>query len=363
LLVIPDNNGEILSFDTSLTETHAFADKKLYIVPVDSIDIDLDHQKEIISVNVETLALTVLRSDLSHPASFQMPSKNFVHALFSVKRTPGKDPVLVMFNENTEYHFSYFINPLYYSRWGIYAGIFLSVYLFILLIRKIQRIQLEKRFATEKKITELQMKIARNQMDPHFTMNAINAVIDAVRREETDLACDNLLHFSKMYRSLVLSADKIKRPLCEELEFTENYLALEKFRFGDRFTYKIDIDPAVDLSWEVPKMVIQSPVENAVKHGLLKKESGGEVVVHVFTESHNLILEITDNGIGREQSAKSEKTSTGKGMQIMGQFFDLYYKITGIRVTSEITDLNDAATGQTGTRATTTINLKGNPVK
>jgi hypothetical protein len=71
-------------------------------------------------------------------------------------------------------------------------------------------------------------------MDPHFTMNAINAVIDAINREEKEQVRDNLLHFSKMYRSLVLSADKFKRTLREEIDFTENYLAL--FELYQRIT-------------------------------------------------------------------------------------------------------------------------------
>jgi two-component system sensor histidine kinase YesM len=71
-----------------------------------------------------------------------------------------------------------------------------------------------------------------------------------------------------MFRSLVLSGDKIQRSLAEELEFSRNYLELEKFRFRDRFDYRIEIDEQVNLNMLVPKMIIQSPVENAVKHGL-----------------------------------------------------------------------------------------------
>jgi LytS/YehU family sensor histidine kinase len=202
-------------------------------------------------------------------------------------------------------------------------------------------------------------------------MNAINAVVDAINREEKEQARDNLLHFSKMYRSLVLSADKIKRSLREEIDFTENYLALEKFRFGNRFTYNIRIDPDVDLGWEVPKMVIQSPVENAVKHGLRTKDvgcgawdvgrgtegEGGFILIRVRNEERALVLEITDNGVGREAAAKEGKTSTGKGMEIMEQFFDLYHKITGIRVQSNIMDLRDETGKAAGTKVVVIIPL------
>ena len=194
-------------------------------------------------------------------------------------------------------------------------------------------------------------------MDPHFTLNAINSVVDAINREEKEEARENLLHFSKMYRSLVLSADKIKRSLREEIDFTENYLALERFRFGQRFSYYIRINPDVELTWEVPKMVIQSPVENAVKHGLLDKTCGGIIEIHARHEDHKLILEITDNGAGRESSALAGKTSTGKGMEIMEQFFGLYYKITGTRVQSKVFDLQDEAGNASGTKVIVTIPL------
>jgi LytS/YehU family sensor histidine kinase len=249
-----------------------------------------------------------------------------------------------------DYLISYDRNPMYYGKWGLYAGIYLIILLFTLLIRKIQRIQIEKRILIEKKITELQLKIVRNQMDPHFTMNAINSVIDAVNRQENEEAGLNLVLFSKMYRSLVLSADKIKRTLKEEIDFTENYLALERFRFRKKFDFTIVIDPKIDLQWEVPKMVIQSPVENAVKHGLYNKPSGGKIAIQAFVNGNILVLSVQDNGIGRDLAAQSEEKSTGMGTQIMDQFLGLYYTITGKKVTLHVEDLYDPGGNPCGTK-------------
>lgn len=276
---------------------------------------------------------------------------------FSRKTIKNKPPLICINSEIYFHLLSYQKNPFWPLRWAIWLCIWSGVFLFTLMIRKVQRVQLEKQFATEKKITELQLKIVRNQMDPHFTMNAINAVVDAINREEKEQARDNLLHFSKMYRSLVLSADKIKRTLKEEIDFTESYLALEQFRFGGRFSYQITINEDVDQSWEVPKMVIQSPVENAVKHGLLNREAGGMIEIHARKEAHRLILEITDNGIGREAASANGKTSTGKGLEIMGQFFELYHRITGIMVQSTVSDLKDEAENPTGTQVIVVIPL------
>ncbi len=360
--VIPMKNGDLFLFDTTFRTVDLY-ELNQPITYLQQFDVDIDGQTEILNFDKVSKLLTIYREDFGHPASVNVECADPQHTTISLKEDKDKPTLISLCTGNLQYLLSYQKNPFWQTRWGVWAAIWLAVFLFTLLIRKTTRIQLEKRFATEKKITELQLKIVRNQMDPHFTMNAINAVVDAIRREETDQACDNLLHFSKMYRSLVLSADKIKRTLREEIDFTENYLALEKFRFGNRFIYTIRINPDVDMNWEVPKMVIQSPVENAVKHGLLKKEAGGEIVIFARHEDRKLILEITDNGVGRAASAVEGKTSTGKGMEIMEQFFDLYHKITGIRVYSEIIDLNNPENEQNGTKVITIIPLKSSPGK
>jgi hypothetical protein len=369
-LVIPLASGDIFFFDT-LFKKYDVVSLNQPITYLQRMDVDLDGQPEILVFDIVSRRMTIYREDFSHPSSINVECADPSETTISLKNGNNKPSLISLCAGNLHYTLSYQENPYWNTRWGIWAAISLSVFLFTLLIRKIQRSQLEKRFATEKKITELQLKIVRNQMDPHFTMNAINAVVDAINREEKEQARDNLLHFSKMYRSLVLSADKIKRSLREEIDFTENYLALEKFRFGNRFTYNIRIDPDVDLGWEVPKMVIQSPVENAVKHGLRTKDvgcgawdvgrgtegEGGFILIRVRNEERALVLDITDNGVGREAAAKEGKTSTGKGMEIMEQFFDLYHKITGIRVQSNIMDLRDETGKAAGTKVVVIIPL------
>jgi len=354
-LAVSVSENEIYCFDTAFNQAFKIKIKKGMFHRPDTLDIDSDGVCEVLSMDENRNIFTVFRQDLNHPVSVTFHPAIWSGMLVSVIKKPGNAPLLSVFNGTSEFILSYKHNPYYYTRWAVYLAISLSIYLFILLIRRIQSIQLKKQQQTEKKITELQMKIVRNQMDPHFTMNAINAVVDAINREAKEDARDNLLHFSRMYRSLILSADKIKRSLGEEIEFTENYLALEKFRNNEKFSYQIEIDPSVEQSWEVPKMVIQSPVENAVKHGFRNTSSGGLLTIHAKTSGHELILEITDNGMGRDKASRKGSSSTGKGQQIMAEFFELYYKITRIRVHSEITDLYDPEGHASGTRVRVSI--------
>jgi len=357
-LMIPNRNGQIFCFDTmfNLVEKINLGQS---ISEMSLIDIDNDNQNEIILRNDELNRITVFRNNFKDPVSLNdIKLYDYRRTRFSLIYGIPNSPRLFIHSGDMEYTIVYGKTPMRFIKWIIYLSIYLSILLFTILVRKNQSIQLRKRYDTEKKITELQLKIVRNQMDPHFTLNAINTVVDAINKENKEEARENLVHFSKMFRSLVLSADKIKRTLGEEIEFTENYLALEKFRFGNRFNYKIVIDPEVDLSWDVPKMVIQSSVENAVKHGLLNKDAGGVILIHAARNDHKLSLEITDNGVGRSAASQREKSSTGKGLEIMEQFFILYHKITGIKVQSSVIDLEDENGIPKGTKVVVEISLQ-----
>lgn len=347
--MMPLFNGEVIEIDTGWTNHHV-VDLETPISHFHQFDIEGDGENEIFLFSSVDRHLTIYREGFRHPVTLSMPSEERTRTVISREELKGRNPNVRISSGHFHYTVSYSKNPFWPLRWVVWGAIWLAVFLFVLLIRKTQRLQIEKRLKTEKKITELQLKIVRNQMDPHFTMNAINAVIDAVNREEKELARDNLLHFSKMYRSLVLSADKIKRSLREEIEFTENYLALEQFRFRDRFRYVIDVRSGVDLATEVPKMVIQSPVENAVKHGLQKKGSAGEVRIVISKEPKTLVIEVTDNGVGRAATAEIGTVGTGKGMEMMNQFFELYHRITGVKVQSAVTDLADETGKPAGTK-------------
>lgn len=347
--MMPLFNGEVIEIDTGWAHHHV-VDLENPFSHLHQFDIEDDGENEIFLFSSVDRHLTIYRQGFRHPVTLSMPSEERSRTVISREEIKGRNPNIMISSGHFHFTISYGKNPFWPLRWVVWSAIWLAVFLFVLLIRKTQRMQIEKRLKTEKKITELQLKIVRNQMDPHFTMNAINAVIDAVNREEKDQARDNLLHFSKMYRSLVLSADKIKRSLREEIEFTENYLALEQFRFQYRFRYVIDVQPDVDLSVEVPKMVIQSPVENAVKHGLQKKGSAGEVRILIRKEEKNLVIEVTDNGVGRAATAESGTGGTGKGMEMMNQFFELYHRITGVKVHSMVDDLKDAEGKPAGTK-------------
>lgn len=321
-------------------------------------DLDEDGEEEWIFLNRNSQELVVTKEKFRHVARTPVFIENSKHTTISFKLEPGKKPVLFINSGKHNYYFEYQFNPMYYARFGIYAGIYLGLFLFASIIRKIQRSQLQRRYQAEKKITELQLKIVRNQMDPHFAMNAINSAISAIGQNRTEEASQHLHSFARLYRHLVLTADHITCKLSEELEFTENYIAMMQFRFADRFLYEKQISPEVEADKTViPKLLIQSQVENAIRHGLLPRNGGGVLSLVISRQDSMLKITVTDNGVGRERAREAGETSTGKGNKMVQEFLALFQKITGQQVSYEVHDLYNQQGQPAGTRVEMLIPL------
>jgi hypothetical protein len=356
LLMLPENNKDEMLVVNEQFEV--LAKKKIFALesPLVWFDLDKDGLKEMISIDPIQGKLVIVRSSMSHPVYIDLNPGNGGQPVFSLKENGKEMPELVIWDHSALTLLSYQMNPLFYLKWLIYLGIYLSILLFSWFIRRVQRYQIEQKMQIEKKITELQMKIVKNQLDPHFTLNAVNSIIYAVGNNEPQRATEHLYHFSNLYRHLLLTADQYKCSLKEELDFTVNYLKMEQLRFRDKFTYTINED-GVDQTIEVPKMCIQTAVENAVKHGISPVKTGGEIMVKVSQSDSQLLIEVSDNGLGREASAKLKTSSTRKGMQLTQQYFDLFTKITNRKVTSEVIDLKDDAGNSDGTKVCIAIEV------
>lgn len=361
-ICVPLRNGNVQVYDSSLSLIkEKRVDFKLSNnVNQNRFDLDGDDDLEIVIPRLEKKQIVITESDLSDPVIVDVDFQGGDKYYFSLKRNGAEKPELAVFGGNSLTLIRYDVNSLYKYRWFIYAAIYFTLLAFIFIIRKIQRLQIEKKLKIEKKINELQLKIVRNQLDPHFALNAVNSAIDAINNNKSSDAGQHLFHFSQMFRSLVLSSDSIKRPLKEEIEFTENYVKMEQFRFKDKFLFELQIEPQVDINCEVPKMIIQSHVENAVKHGLAaKKEGMGKLFIHITqTNDACLTIEIRDNGPGLHNTGEKTSASTGKGLEIMNNLYELFYKITNRRITAEITEIVDEAGHPAGTLVKVVIPLK-----
>lgn len=150
----------------------------------------------------------------------------------------------------------------------------------------------------------LALKSLRSQMNPHFIFNALNSVNHFVAQNDERTANRFLSEFSMLMRLVLENSQEDFITLQKEYEIITLYLKLEHYRFRDKFEYDITIDDDVNMeAIEIPPMLIQPYIENAVWHGLRYKESKGHLSLTIKNNSHGgLTIEITDNGIGRKRS-------------------------------------------------------------
>ncbi|SFN53641.1 Tetratricopeptide repeat-containing protein [Bizionia echini] len=159
----------------------------------------------------------------------------------------------------------------------------------------------------------LALKSLRSQMNPHFIFNALNSVNSFIASNDERTANRYLSDFSQLMRSVLENSEADFIPLEKEIALLELYTKLEHFRFQDKFDYEITVSDNVVVSdFQIPPMLLQPYIENAVWHGLRYKTTKGFLSIKIDKKSHSEVtITITDNGIGRKRS-KDLKTNNQK---------------------------------------------------
>jgi sensor histidine kinase YesM len=150
-----------------------------------------------------------------------------------------------------------------------------------------------------------------------------------------------LTRLSALLRTSLRESSSMLKPVSEELDFVRNYCELQKLRFGERFNYSIFIGEDVNLNKELPKMTIQTFVENAIKHGFENRKDGGiiEIIITHDGDYHTIVLR--DNGIGRAESGKIRSDGSGYGIKTVYRVIDIMNKNNHMKTSLEIRDLMD----------------------
>lgn len=201
-------------------------------------------------------------------------------------------------------------------------------------------------------INRVRMENLRARISPHFTFNVLGREINQFKgSEEVKTSLMNLVKYLR--RSLELT-EKLSVSLHDELDFTQTYIALEKGRMGDDFTVCVTVEEGLDTSRIiVPSMMVQIPVENAIRHGLAGKEGEKELTIRVSREGNGICIEIRDNGQGYFQQVVSATRGTGTGLKILYQTIQMLNarnKGDNIRFS-----INNRSDGHTGTLVTVYI--------
>jgi len=174
---------------------------------------------------------------------------------------------------------------------------------FILLKRQKRKVGLKNELNASKLIA------IQSQMNPHFIFNAINSIQDLILKGDIDNSYNYIIKFSKLVRQTLHFSDKTFIDIEEEVELLKIYLELEKLRFKADFEYTINTNGIDDL--QVPPMLVQPFVENAIKHGLLHKEGLKKLSIS-FYKNDALKCTVIDNGIGRKKAQEINKRQQKK---------------------------------------------------
>ncbi len=163
----------------------------------------------------------------------------------------------------------------------------------------------------EAKLAQAQLDVLRSQMEPHFLFNSLNAIARLTRKDPPS-AERMTFQLAAFLRVALECAGSREVPLSQELEFLENYLAIQKTRFGDRLT--INVAVAEDLlSIPVPSLILQPLAENAIRHGIAHSAGPGYLKVSAARNNGSLRIQIADNGAGMD--IKRDEGSEGFGLR------------------------------------------------
>ncbi len=238
----------------------------------------------------------------------------------------------------------------------------------ILIYRRIKRIrqksEVEARLLEiEKQKFDLEQKALRLQMNPHFIFNSLNSIQSYILSHNTEKAVTYLGKFSQLMRLILTNSGYKYIPLREELKTITYYLDLEKLRFDNKFDYRISIDKDIDEEFmEIPPMIIQPYIENAIIHGLLHKSSKGHINIDFKLDNHNIVCSVLDNGVGRKKSMEIEKTTgirrKSKGMMITKARLEILNGQSDEEFSIRVHDLKDKSGNATGTRVELRIHYK-----
>ncbi len=206
----------------------------------------------------------------------------------------------------------------------------------------------------EKELLELESKALRAQMNPHFIFNCLNSIKSLIQQNENEKSVTYLTTFSKLIRNLFNSADKKEINLYDELETCKLYLQLEAMRFDTKFSYEVKVDENLDLkSIQIPALIIQPFIENAIWHGIVPRNNGGRISLGVLKKEGLVHVVIDDNGIGRESSQQNRSTSTlahqSKGINLTQTRLELNNLLQQRQASLEVIDKIDEKGASTGT--------------
>jgi len=207
----------------------------------------------------------------------------------------------------------------------------------------------------DKHLAEAQLSALRAQMNPHFLFNSLNSINWYIIKNKPKEASKYLTKFSRLIRLILDHSKCLNIALTQELEALKLYLDIEAIRFEKKFEYEVRVDESLDTEeLQIPPLILQPYVENAIWHGLMHSERPGRLLIEIRPNDGHLLCIIQDNGIGRGASEQLKRESIAprdsKGMRITAERISLLNVNGNGESPVQIIDLYDADGSPTGTR-------------
>ncbi len=260
--------------------------------------------------------------------------------------------------------FSFTIIPPFWSTWWFIAGCVVigGLWMYILIVLRFRMIR-RRDLLREQALIFRQQALA-SQMNPHFVFNTLNTIQALVLKEDKTKALDMFSVFATLLRKSLHNSTERFIPLHEELKILQLYFELEEMRFEGNLNYQILLGKNVDVeSLNVPAMLIQPLVENALVHGIRGKEGGGSVDIRFELENGKLLCEVEDNGIGRAASSQAKKGHSSSGTRITRDRLRVLGQMNNENYLFEIIDKTNPLNGEaTGTLVRLTLPFSFNKV-
>ncbi len=241
------------------------------------------------------------------------------------------------------------VNPPFWRTWYFYFvfALCLGMLVFFAYRYHIGHIRKEEELKTvfSKKVAEIEMKALRAQMNPHFIFNCLNSINRYIVKSDHVTASKYLTRFAKLIRLILDNSIADIASLDKEIQLIQLYLEMEQLRYDNKFTYSIETaEILLPENMTIPSMLIQPYAENAIWHGLMHKQGNGHIYIRFKLYQANILLvEVEDDGIGRQMSAelKSKNALKNKsyGMQITGDRIAIVNQLHNIQASVTVADL------------------------
>jgi len=218
----------------------------------------------------------------------------------------------------------------------------------------------QEQLVLKRRALELEMQALRAQMNPHFIFNCLSAIDNLIQTNQSDKATTYLSRFAKLIRGILDSSKNNLVSFQRDFETMKLYLEIEEFRCNNKFRYELNADESLlNSDYQVPPLVIQPFIENAIHHGLLNKTGNSRrLKINARLKNEDIIYSITDNGIGRRQAMRlRELNRPGQqsyGIEITRERILLHNKNSSLD-DLQIRDLEDAGV-PSGTEVTVRVN-------